>query len=160
MAALVGVQPKFTQEPPRSLRSASATRLPAPASPQARGIPACPPPMMNTSYVVSVATVFLLRKISPRLSVERHFCSIGSQNVSVGWNRIGRDGILTLRREENAGATPAAQKKGRQLSVQTEHFLSHRRTTAREASLTKPARRRQARRICSTVIFPMNEERP
>ena len=32
MAAFVGLQPKFTQDPPRSLRSASATVRPSPAS--------------------------------------------------------------------------------------------------------------------------------
>ena len=49
MTAFVGVHPKFTQEPPRSLRSASATLFPAFASACASGMPACPPPIIRTS---------------------------------------------------------------------------------------------------------------
>ena len=44
IAALVGVHPKFTQEPPSRSRSAKATRLPALARACASGTPACPPP--------------------------------------------------------------------------------------------------------------------
>ena len=49
IAAFVGVHPKFTQEPPRFLRSASATLFPAFASACARGMPAWPPPMIRMS---------------------------------------------------------------------------------------------------------------
>ena len=54
ITALVGVQPKLTQEPPRSWRSASATFFPALARACARGMPACPPPMMRMSQEFKV----------------------------------------------------------------------------------------------------------
>src|SRR5260370_27192283 len=44
IAALVGVHPKLTHDPPRYLRSASATVLPALASARASGGARCPPP--------------------------------------------------------------------------------------------------------------------
>src|SRR5262249_55609930 len=48
-AAFVGVQPKLTHEPPSRARSASATLWPRAASACASGLPAWPPPMINTS---------------------------------------------------------------------------------------------------------------
>src|SRR5437762_923704 len=49
ITALVGVQPKFTQDPPRCSRSARPTRLPAFVKACASGIPAWPAPIINTS---------------------------------------------------------------------------------------------------------------
>jgi hypothetical protein len=52
--ALLGVQPQFTQEPPRCSRSTKATDRPAPARARASGTPACPAPMMAVSTSIRV----------------------------------------------------------------------------------------------------------
>ena len=49
MSVLVGMQPVFTQVPPKSLRSISATDIPAAVSRPAKGGPAWPAPMMRAS---------------------------------------------------------------------------------------------------------------
>ncbi|MEZ5289023.1 MAG: hypothetical protein R2712_30325 [Vicinamibacterales bacterium] len=48
-SALVGMQPVFTQVPPKRARSMMAVRRPAFASRAARGGPACPVPMTIAS---------------------------------------------------------------------------------------------------------------
>ena len=53
ISALLGVQPKLTQEPPRWTRSISATRCPFPASPCDKGTPAWPPPMIAVSKSIT-----------------------------------------------------------------------------------------------------------
>jgi hypothetical protein len=50
--ALLGVQPQFTQEPPRCSRSTSATARPAAARARASGTPACPAPLIAVSTPV------------------------------------------------------------------------------------------------------------
>jgi pyruvate/2-oxoglutarate dehydrogenase complex dihydrolipoamide dehydrogenase (E3) component len=56
--AFVGVQPVFTQVPPRTFRSTSATGWPALASLAARKGPACPEPMMIESKVLLIHTAY------------------------------------------------------------------------------------------------------
>ena len=51
------MQPVLTQVPPNSLRSTSATFMPARGQPAGEGGPACPAPMMMASKLCSMARI-------------------------------------------------------------------------------------------------------
>src|SRR5260370_34342829 len=81
IAALVGVHPKLTHDPPKYLRSASATVFPALASARASGGPACPPPIIKTSKLSVSVIGCLLRSTQARMPVLRGRGKLGAHRI-------------------------------------------------------------------------------
>src|ERR1700754_3278801 len=104
------MQPLLTQVPPKRLRSATATRQPAPARRPASDGPACPVPMMIASYFVAMLCTSSRSKVRVKLythAPRRKGLRLTSDHISAGLQ------VMPVDQGNNRDKRPAGHQPAR-----------------------------------------------